>query len=302
MVYFLYGEDSFRALHFVQKILKGKKYKRMDFEECEIKDIVSQISSYSLFSSIVEEENFFIRGEKMSSLLQIPDAVINDENKIIIFYFEKITQDQLKKLPFGVKIKKFKSLKGASILKFIQDYLTDLKIKYDNEAINILSQYCGGDFWKMATEVAFIINKKGAKEILGQDIYYLAEYSLKQNAFAIIDKAFCRQQGKSLKILNDLIQKEKIDEFKIIGAINWQIKNILTIKELSLRNLSLSTIQKFTSLKYFIIKKSLEQSIPYNNLNSLLKLHFDLMKLYFNLKRLKISPQTLIEKFIYSLK
>lgn len=301
MVYFLYGKDSFRALEFVKIVFKEKCYKRINFEDFAIKDIISEISADSLFSLMDKTGHFFIRGEKLNEALEIPRPVLNDKNKIIIFYFEKVAKDIIEKLPSPIKIKRFEPLKGAFINKFIENYLKEKDIKYDSQTPNILSQYCGGDLWKMATEVAAIIAQKETDTISQKDLCHLIGYGLRQNAFAIVDLAHSGKVNRSLKILSDLIQKEKEDEFRIVGAINWQIKNVLTIKDLYLRKFSIPLIQKASGLKDFVIKKSLEQSSRHN-LKTLSKLHRNLVKLHFDLRRLKVAPQALIEKFIYSLR
>lgn len=305
MVYLLNGKDSFRALEFVKSIFKGRRYKRIAFEDFSFKDIISEFSSDSLFVDISEQEHFFIRGDKLDEEFVVPKSALYDKKKIIVFYFERINADVIKKIIGGydrsIKIKTFNPLKGEFIQKYIENYLKDSKIRFEAGVPKILGDFCKGDLWKMTTEVNAVIAKKGVTEISLADLYHLIGYSLEQNAFAIVDSVYAGKINKSLKILNDLMQKQEEDEFRIVGAINWQIKNILIVKDLFLRKLSIPVIQKVSGLKYFVAKKSLEQSSRYD-LKALFKFHSNIVKLHLNLRRLKIAPQVLIEKFIYSLK
>lgn len=304
MVYFLYGKDSFRVLEFVKKVLKGKKYKKIFFEDFSFKDLISLVSSDSLFEGLLEAEHFFIRGEKLTEALEIPSPIIKDKNKKIIFYFEEVNASALKKIAEAeskeIKIKKFEPLQGISLKKFIESYLTHLEVKFDRMAVDILSDFCKGDLWKMATEVSRLLVQNSTSFISFEDLQHLKGYSLKQNAFIMIDAAIGNQKSKSFQILNDLIQRDKIDEFKIVGAINWQLKNLILVKDLALKKYNFSLIEKVFGMRYFTFKKILQQSFRFSP-ETLKKIHSELVRLHLKLRRSKVSRQVLIERFIYSL-
>jgi DNA polymerase III delta subunit len=298
MVYFLYGEDSFRALEFIKSVFQGKRYRKIAFEDFSFKDIASEISTDSLFGDLLEVEHLFIRGDSFSFKDEIPQSAILSKKKIIVFYFEKINEDKVKKIDLKIKVKKFEQLKGSPLKKYIKNYLNNLGIKFEEDAIDILGDFCQGDLWKMATEVQSILLRKNESEILKKDLLYITPFNLQQNAFLAIDAALSNQKSRSFKILDKLIKEE--DEFKIIGALNWQIKNLIVVKDLFLKNYNLAMIQKISQMPYFVAQKSLQQSSRFK-LEDLIKIHLDLIKLYFNLRKLKIAPQILIERFIHSL-
>lgn len=299
MVYFLYGEDSFRALEFVKDIFKDNKVKKISFEDFVLKDILSEICSSSLFSDL-SKENFFIRGETLKENLEIPKSVILDKNKKIVFYFEKINEIIIKKLDKEIKVKTFKPLKGIFVQKYIESYLKNKGIEFEVEVAKILSEFCKDDLWKMATEVEYILAYRGANKISVTDLQHLINKNLEQSAFAIIDNVINRNKKRAFQILNDLIYKNSEDEFKIVGAINWQISNLIIVKDLSLRKYSLPLIQKISGMNYWTVKKSLEQSARFN-IESLKKWNLNLTKLHLNLRRLPVNCQAQIERFIYSL-
>jgi DNA polymerase-3 subunit delta len=97
----------------------------------------------------------------------------------------------------------------------------------DRSALTILLEMTNGDQWRLSEEIQKLVNFD--KNISRQTVELLVEHGLDQSVFDLVDAMTSGRGGDALGIFRKLLAAKE-DEFKILGMIQWQVRNLLLAK------------------------------------------------------------------------
>ena len=307
--YLIEGIDYVALENEVNKIITKEKFtsstiSTYDMDELELQNALEDLDTYNFLS------------DKKTIIIKNIDSLKYDENKKdfdhLIKYIDNPTQDNLliieaKKLNGTYKItkelrKKCKCIELEQNTKaFIKNELKDYKI--NQEAINLLDEYCNGDYTKIQSECDKLKNfKYDDKIITNDDIKNIVSKKLgdpQELTFSFTRSIAEKNKKESLKKYKELLDYN-IDSLSILGLLGSQIRIIYQVKILDSRGMRLQDIAKTLKEKEFRVKKTMELISLYTQ-EEILDLMQKLAEIDLKIKTTDTDPNTEIELFIINL-
>ena len=243
MIYFIYGQDSYRSKRKLQEIVEG--YKKVhksglnliyiDAKQADYMDFYSNFKITPMFAEkkLIVLKNVFDSKEFQENFLE---AVKNmEELKDIIIVYEDCPADKrlkiFKTLEKYAKCQEFEFLQPASLKKWMAAEFEKSGAKIDSAALDLLLNFVGTDLWQMENEINKLSNYKAGGVIKKEDVGLLVRPNIDNDIFKTIEAI----ASKDKKIALDLLYRH-LDggeaPLKLLAMIAYQFKNLLIVKEL----------------------------------------------------------------------
>jgi DNA polymerase-3 subunit delta len=297
MIYFLYGEDTFRSKEELRKMIEKNKKNNTDWVDFvridagdkqtdvlkELKQTINTISMFSLKKMLNKDDQ--------DEILEFLKKSKIGENKdtTIIFWSEEASGDLSKCLKSKAECEEFKLLEGAQLKKWIKDFVDEQKGSIDNLALDKLIEGVGNDLWRLSNELNKLLAYNSTIRPENVELFIKPEIDLK--IFDLVDAIGYKNKLKALKLFNQHIN-EGDDVYYLSSMIVYQIRNLIKVK----------TAKSITSLGLhpFVARKSQQQA---NNFTyeELKKIYRQLMTIDFESKLGKTNAQTALELLISEL-
>jgi DNA polymerase-3 subunit delta len=97
----------------------------------------------------------------------------------------------------------------------------------ERPALALLLEQTNGDQWRLSEEIQKLVNFDPIVTV--ETVSQLVEAGLSQSIFDLVDAMTTGRSGDALNIFRKLIQARE-DEFKMLGMIQWQLRNLLLAK------------------------------------------------------------------------
>lgn len=303
MIYFLYGQDTYRSREEMRKIIEENNqtssdwfdFTRIDAEENEaeiLEKIHQSVNTISMFNNkkLIIVENIFSLDEEIQEEIQKlleNKNIEKDQDTTIIFWSEEIKKGNkfYKYLIEKAKTKEFKPLERAMLKNWVKDYINNRKSIIDNQALDLLIENIGGDLWKMANEIDKLINY--SKKIKTEDVELLTKPEIDLNIFEMVDAVGCKNKFKAIKLFNQHLEQGD-NELYLLSMFAYQIRSLIKVK--SGGKLEMSP---------FIARKTKQQAESFN-MEELKKIYHKLMMIDFDSKIGKVDAKTALELFMVS--
>ncbi len=130
--------------------------------------------------------------------------------------------------------------------------------KINNFAVNYLAQNVGGDMWQLHSLIDQLLAYKNGGEIEQADTQLFLEEKIDDNIFSLVDAIVNGNKKIAFKLLAEQ-RRLGADEPQIFGAIVWQFRTLISIRDLINRedNLTSDEIARRLGMKPFPVRKSL---------------------------------------------
>ncbi len=305
MIYFIYGEDSYRAKKKLEEIIDG--YKKVhksglnliyiDAREKDFKDFYSNFKITSMFAekklillkNTFDEEKFqedFL--ENVKSLEEIKDIVIiyedNAPDKRTRFY---------KALQKYAKCQEFNCLQPALLKKWVVCEFEKNKVKINADALDLLCEFVKNDLWKMANEISKLSNYKAGNIIKKEDVELLVKPGIENDIFKTIDALASKDKKQALFLLHKHLEGGD-NSLYLLSMIAYQFRNLLIIKELQESNTPYNLIAKKSGLHPFVVQKSFYLCNQFS-MEKLKKIYRKIFQIDSDIKTGKIEPELALD-------
>ena len=276
-----------------------------DMEESILDNALEDLDTYSFLSEkkviiihkieVLKQDDNKSQIDHLLKYLDNPNPnnlLIIDANKLNNTY--KLTKELKKKCKYKLVEYDDKS--------FIKNELSGYSI--DTKTINLLSDYCLGDFSKIANECAKLREYKyDEKKITNKDIEDLVERKLGDSrdlTFAFT-KSLAEKNKKDALIKFRELLDYNLEPISLIGLLASQIRIIYQVKIFSKEHYSDKEIQDMLEEKTTYRIKKTRELIHYYTEKELLQLMQQLHDMDFKLKTSDVDGIHLIEMFILNL-
>ncbi len=276
MIYFVYGEDSYRSKRKLEEIILG--YKKVhesglnliyiDAKEKDFKDFYNNLKITSMFA----EKKLIILKNVFSDAKFQEDFLENVKNlediKDIIVIYEDEPADQrtkfFKALQKCAKCQEFNFLQPAILKKWIvQEFEKnpakspdgDRGVKINPDALDLLVSYVGNDLWQMANEINKLSNYKEGSIVKKEDVELLVKPNLENDIFKTIDALASKDKKLALSLLHKHLDNGD-NSLYLLSMIAYQFRNLLSIKEMQELQKPYGMIAKLCGLHPFVVQKS----------------------------------------------
>jgi DNA polymerase-3 subunit delta len=306
MVIFLYGPDSYRLKQNSQIVLDNYRKKhpdgvflRFDLSVAgEVAKVEDAVKSGSLFGGIrlVVLKNTF---SNKTDSGQIGELIENQnlfkEKDTVLLFVENQDGKELaknKKL-FNLLSRKdnivrnIEFLEGENLKKWIKNEFIFRNCSAEPDAIKELIVIAGNGSWALVNEINKLSNLKAGGMVKKEDVLLLASKKTDLNIFDFVDALAGKNKSEAYEVLFKEIQNGR-DPYYLLTMIIYGFRNLLTVKDLSGRGMSLDSITKKSHLHPFVARKT-QQSAGKFNLAELKNIYGYLLDLDTNSKGGKVN-------------
>lgn len=310
MLILLYGPDTWRAIQKLKEIKEQysrvKRYafnlKEFDCANLLFENLKSELEALSLFQEkkLLILRNPFLNKELTDSLLQ-SKHILKESKDIIVFLQEgelpennTLAQFLLKE----AKTQRFPLLGAKELWFWVKKVFRSYHTKITNDALTLFINLIGNNLWQASQEIKKLASfaKSNNSTIKKEDVEILCNENPEVSIFSIIDSAAQRQKKRALSLLSTQLHKGE-SPFYILSMLNFQFRNLLSLKELLSKKISAKTAAKKLSLHPYLFKKYM--SLVHNfTLEELKKIYEKLFEVDFLTKTGQIGPEIALYLFL----
>lgn len=277
MIHFIYGQDEDRARERINKLISDyeKKHSASGVQKSvwdvsgnwDAKELNYFLQSPSLFN---ENKLFILKGVfliKASDLLTIlKDSKLADEKDVLGLVVSSCNKEAcLKKdkdLWFFLNqkpnnVEEFALLQNNSLNKWVQNKISDYNLKISSSAVRKLIFYCDNNSQRISQELDKLVCYEAQKAglITEDDIEKMVAKHENISSFSIVDAVSERHKGRAIYLLHKFSAGG--EDFNLLfGALVYQFKNLMIIRDLMDEKVIYSEIAKKLNLHPFVLQKS----------------------------------------------
>jgi len=305
MIYFIYGEDSYRSKRKLEEIIEG--YKKVhksglnliyaDAKESSFKDFYNQLKISSMFAEkkLVVLRNVFGDAKFQEDFLE--NAKSLEDVKDIIVVYEDCAPDErikfFKTLQKIVKCQKFSFLQPAPLKKWALQEITAKGAKITPDGLDLLISFVKNDLWRMAAEINKLSNYKMGDVIRREDVELLVRPDIESDIFKTIDALASKNKKQALSLLHKHLENGDAPLY-MLSMIAYQFRNLLAIKELQGINTPYNLVIKKSGLHPFVVQKSYSLCQQFS-MPELKKIYLKIFQIDSDIKTGKIEPETALD-------
>lgn len=323
MIFFLYGEDSFRSYERVLEI--KKKFLESDksgsglssFNAGEENYLFDKIKNTFGISSLFSSKRLVIIKRLISSGLSADqekileflksnqEVILKDNDWIGIFWEDSMPKKNgalFKFLEKNSKKQNFENLSGQKINQWVLEKLKsfDEKATISKSALEKLIAYSGGETIILEQEVQKLFNHSFPEMISEADVESLVKAKIESNIFETVDALGSGNKKKALEFLHKHLEKGD-DPFYLFSMFIYQFRNILKVSDLKEGGMfNEYDIARVAKLHPFVVKKSLTQANNFG-LPKLRSIYKKLGEMDAKIKTGKLDIRLALDKFVAEL-
>jgi len=307
MIYFIYGQDSYRAKRKLEEIILGYKEKHksglsllyIDADKKQFKDFYGELKINSMFAEkkLIVLRNVF---ENDGFQEEFSENVKNlKESEDIIVVYEDCCPDKrtkfFKVLQKNAQCQEFEYLDPAKMREWVAKEFVKNKTKADPEALCLLIGFVGNDLWQMANEIKKLSDYKGlsAGPITRKDVELLVKPNIENDIFKTIDALASKDKKLALSLLHKHIDGGEFP-LKLLSMIAYQFRNLLVIKELQDMQKPYAVVVKKSGLHPFVAQKSYYLCSQFS-MDRLKKIYQKIFQIDSDIKTGKVEPETALD-------
>lgn len=314
MIFFFYGDDTYRAYQKVKQI-RDKFKAEVDSSGFNTAFLEGSELTLEQFNGTVSQAGFLSDKRLIiiknvfnnKSLGKIKDELLNYLNKqtdsqqenYLLFWQEGMPnkRDALyKKLKTFKYVQEFESLNNTKLTSWVKNEINKRDGKITKPALDVLVATIGNNLWQMSSEINKLINYKAGKNIIEQDIELLTHGKLDENIFNLTDAIANKNLSRALKLIKDQLFAGANAHYLLIMILR-QFRILLQLKSLIQSGYSPNNLAQQTRLHPFVIKKSLPLLSKYS-IGDLKIIYHRLTKLDLDMKTIPINNETFLDLFI----
>ena len=266
MIYFIYGEDSYRSKRKLEEIIEGyKKVHRsglnliyVDAKEKDFKDFYSNFKVVGMFA---EKKLIVIKnacGDTKFCEELLENVQVIENLKDIVVVYEDCAADQRTKIFKGLqkyaKCQEFDCLSPVNIKKWVEVEFNKNGAKINADALDLLIEFVKTDLWQMSNEVIKLSSYKVGKIVTKEDVQLLVRPGIENDIFKTIEAVASKNKKLALSLLHKHLDNGD-NSLYLLSMIAYQFRNLLTIKELQ-SSQPYGSIAKKAGLHPFVVQKS----------------------------------------------
>ena len=308
MIYFIYGQDNYRAKEKLQEIINqyklvhksGLNLIQIDAKEKNFKDLFDNFKIVSMFDEkkLIILKDIFSNQKFGEDFLNEIKVLKNSKNVIVIFEKDEVDQRTklFKYLIKNTKCQKFSLLDSRGLKIWFKKESEKYKLKIDSTAEAMLLSYVGNDLWQLVNEIKKLVNFKPNKLIKKEDIILQVRPKIENDIFKTIDSIASKNKKQALSFLHQHLN-DGDNSLYLLSMIAYQFRNLLIIKEMIDKGLPYATIQKKSGLAPFVVSKTYYLSNQFTFLE-LKKIYQKIFQVDLNIKTGKIDAETALDLLV----
>jgi len=272
MIYFIYGEDSYRSKKKLEDIILGYKEKNRSGINLVYFDTIAetfknffgnlQVNSMFAEKKLIILKNVFESKEFQTNFLENIQNLEKAEDIVIVYQDNSPDQRTklFKELQKKSKCQEFGFLSTVALKKwiveeFVRPASKHSEAKINPEAVDLLISFVGSDLWRMSNEINKLSNYKKNSVIKKEDVALLVKPGIDNDIFKTIESLVSGEKKQALTLLHKHLE-DGDNALYLLSMIAYQFRNILIIKELQEEQTPYNLVAKKSGLHPFVVQKS----------------------------------------------
>ena len=307
MLILLFGEDTYRSKSKLKEIVEhykethqgGMSFKNFNASEIDYQDFKDQFRQASMFTEkkLAEVRGAFQEKDFRKHFLKDKKQWQKSEDTIVLFEEKVKKSDALFKfIKKNCEWEQFELLEGKELKDWTTKQFSEYEVEVSKEALSKLIEFVGSDLWRLSNEVEKLANYKKGGQVSPEDVKLLVKPDLETDIFDTIDAFALKNNQKSLSLIQEHLDQGDSPLY-ILGMINYQLRNLLIVKNLYQQGKPPSAIKKETDLHSYVVKKTLDQSKKFS-LQEIKKIYHQLLEVDLNIKTGKVDKKPALKSFV----
>lgn len=291
MIILFHGKDSYRIKEKIDEFVKAYKEKNKNYfglnylngKEITLFDLKEEMLSYSMFSEkkLIIVNNLLSNQKNKEDFLSQIDLFKKSENILILVEENEVLGKIIDDFD---KVNKFDLLNGLKLKDWIKKKVVSLESEIEEEAINKIVEYIGGDLWQINNELMKLSSY--SKKITSDNVSKMVRPKNEINIFDTLDAVAQKNKKKAISLLRIHVDKGDSPIF-LLSMIASQIRNIISVKN--------GAVVK--QMNPFVYRKSVSQAKNFT-MEDLKKIYSRILELDFEIKMGKINPDISLDVLI----
>jgi DNA polymerase-3 subunit delta len=316
MIFFLYGEDSFRSrqkLNSIKEKFLAKDLSRMnlveiDGEKIQYNDLKKELtaSPFLYDNKLIIIDNFLLKNKQVKIFDELNDLIKSTtipKSSFIVFW-ESGLPDKRKKLFKTLKetaqVEVFELFDSGKVTNWIMDMTKSRGGEIDFKSANLLALMCGNDLWSVSSEIDKLLAYN--KKITEENIKLLVSGKVNDSIFELIDAVSKKDKKKGLILIKNQLNVANNDATYLLNMFIRQFRIlIMTASYLSDTTQSPNNMFSVFGIHPYVASKALTQ-VKNFKLSELKEIYCKLLEIDVKLKTGNSkNPEALLELFVMSL-
>lgn len=312
MIFFLYGEDTYRSRQklnlikqkFLAKDKSGLNLVELDGSKILYKDLKKEFTSAPFLCDkrLVVVENLLTQNKQVKLFDELNDLIKskNIPDFTFIIFREEGKPDQRKGLFKTLKkiaqTEEFNLLAGNQINQWIVKEVKSRGGEIDQQAVNQLVVFVGNDLWQLSNELDKLLAYN--KKITLENVNLLVNAKQDDNIFKVMDAISVKNKSQAIQLIKQQLEDVGNDFTYLLNMIIRQFRILIQVKSFSKQNNPTSQ-QTASVLKLhpFVAQKTLAQ-VKNFEMNQLKNIYSNLMDIEYKLKTGQANPAVLLDLLI----
>ncbi|MEK7584442.1 MAG: DNA polymerase III subunit delta [Patescibacteria group bacterium] len=281
MIYFYYGDDTYRARQMITQLRDkfkklydpaGHQLETIDSDEFSLERFFTSAKSSGLFAKkkMIIVKNIFsckefsdIQDEILAYLKSLKNT--KDEN-YLIFWHEGTPKRTTKLFKYLSTVcadnncmKEFTPLPRPQLVRWLQTEAGMYGKKLDTDAAEMLISLVGESTWYLHHEVRKLCHFHTQESINAKDVEALIKATHGESIFSLMDAITARQRSHALDLLEKYLM-QKSDRHFLLNMMIRQFRLIVLIQGIAARTRNSYIVAQQLGLHPFVAKKMLEHS------------------------------------------
>jgi DNA polymerase-3 subunit delta len=311
MIYFIYGEDSYRSKKKLDEIVES--YRKIhksglnliytNAKQENFDDFYSNFKITSMFTEkkLVVLKNVFDNSKFQESFLKNM-KVVGDLKDIIVVYEDAPTDKRtkfFKDLKKHAKCQEFNYLQPAILKRWVAQEFKKNEARINPDALDLLVSFVGNDLWQMANEINKLSSYGRGELIKKEDVELLIKPNIENDIFKTIDALALKDKKLALSLLHKHLNNGD-NSLYLLSMIAYQFRNLLVIKELQNAQKPYNMIAKISGLHPFVVQKSYYLCNQFS-IEQLKKIYQKIFQADSDIKTGKIEPELALYLIVASI-
>ena len=267
MIYFLYGEDSYRSKEKLASIIEG--YKKVhksglnliyvNAKEKDFDDFYANFKINSMFAEkkLIVLKNVFESAKFQEKFLEEIKKIEGINDIVVVFEDEKVDQRTkfFKALEKNVKCQEFNCLQPAFLKKWVLLEFEKYGTKINPDALDLLVSFVRSDLWRLAGEINKLANYKKNSVVEKKDVELQVKPDIENDIFKTIEAMAAKDKKQTLNLFHKHLENGD-NALYLLTMIAYQFRNLIIIKELADNGVPYPMIAKKAGLHPFVVQKT----------------------------------------------
>jgi len=281
MLFFYYGQDSFRANQKIEAIKTkfkekidpgGHNIQSLDGETMGPDDFFQAVSVMGFLADkkLIIVKNIFDNKKLkdwQDQLVKFLDSQVDTpEENYIIFFQNNKPDSRLKLYKRLTKLKfseEFTPLSPSQIKTWIKNQFSKQTKSISAPALDLLISYLGSDLWQINNEINKLVNF--AKDNINEeDVRSLVQANIDENIFKLIDAIGNKDKALALKLIEEKLDNGVNHQY-ILTMIIRQYRILIKAKALGDKAKNYFALMQVLKVPKFIAQKTYQQSQMYDD-------------------------------------